>query len=276
MKPKPIHVRTCGLAAGALLLCLSLASCNREQMMKKFVPAADEAAARHYFELLRQKQFDQIIAGIEPSFVDSGTTAELTNMAEILPPGEPRSVKVVGVNIQSFPGARTDNLDLEYEYPDAWYLVTFGFRQAGGRSTVTSFYVAKLTDSLEHQNRFTFAGKGTPQLLILGLAIAALAFSVYVFVLLVRARGQRLKWLWGVAILTGAAQITVNWTTGEWYINPFSIHIPCLAISSSGFSPWFVTASIPFDALAYMVLRSSRRAPVEASPIAAAIDPAPH
>lgn len=96
-----------------IALCLSLTGCSRADLMKRFVPQEDEAAARQYVELLRQGKFDQIEQNLEPALVDPQERNTLATMAAMIPAGDPESVKVVGLKVTRGKDFSTTNLTLE-------------------------------------------------------------------------------------------------------------------------------------------------------------------
>jgi hypothetical protein len=232
-------------------LCLCFTGCNRAALVKKVVPQEDEVFARKYVGLLRQRAFDQIEPKLDPSISALGVRKALDSMADLFPAEEPTSTKVVGYKFHH-------SLTLEYEFPDRWLLVDMSINRVGDYSTITSFRVTPIPDSLEYINRFSLAGKSGLQYVILGLAVAAPIFTFFVLAVCLRTRNQTRKWLWAIFILVGVGKLGVNWTTGALIFTPLAVNIPCGgATTTNGFyGPWVVAVHFPLGAILFLRKRS--------------------
>jgi len=233
--------------------------------MKKIVPPADETFAREHTDLLRQKRFEQIQRELDPSISDADTQGTLRTMAEMFPAEEPKSVKVVDIkflgNLRN-QGSSMHSLTLEYEFSDTWLLVNIAIKRLNGLSTIAAFNVTPIPDSLESVNRFSLAGKTGLQYLMLGLALAAPIFCLYVLVVCLRTKNLRFKWLWAIFILFGVGRLAVNWTTGELAFTPLAVHVPCASMTAvPAYGPWVVAVSLPLGALLFMARRSANAVP---------------
>jgi hypothetical protein len=218
-------------------------------------PPEDEATARKEVDLLRQRQFAKIVGDLDPGILNTGTTDTLAQMADMLPVGEPKSSKVVGVNVFHGDGISTDTLTLEYEFPDGWVLAVITIQRKVDIVTITGFHVKPIPDSLEDTNRFSLVPKGPTQLLALLLATVALAFCVYAFVECIRWEEGKRKWLWAIVVLCGVMRFAVNWTTGEWDFTLLSICVPCATASAAPYGPWIVGVYFPLGAILFLLGR---------------------
>jgi hypothetical protein len=234
-----------------IALCLCFTGCNRAALVKKVVPQEDEVFARKYVELLRQRAFDQIEPKLDPSISAFEVRKALESMADVFPAEEPKSTKVVAYNLHH-------SLTLEYEFPDRWLLVDMSIKRVGDYSTITSFRVTPIPDSLEYINRFTLVGKSGLQYVILGLAVAAPIFTFYVLAVCLRTKNQTRKWLWAIFILVGVGKLGVNWTAGTLIFTPLAVNIPCGgATTTNGFyGPWVVAVHFPLGAILFLRKRS--------------------
>jgi hypothetical protein len=183
-------------------------------------------------------------------------------MAEMFPAEEPKSVKVVDIKFLRNEGSSTHSLTLEYEFSDTWLLVNIAIKRLNGPSTIAAFNVTPISDSLESVNRFSLAGKSGLQYLMLGLALAAPIFCLYVLVVCLRTKNQRFKWLWAIFILFGVGRLAVNWTTGELAFTPLAVHVPCASMTAvPAYGPWVVAVSLPLGALLFMARRRANDMP---------------
>ena len=239
-----------------------LSGCNQATIMKKITPQEDEAITRRYVDDLRQSRLDQIEQDLDPGLKDPNTHGTFSSMAAMFPAQEPVSTKVVG--FRSFLGSvRRTAITLEYEFPQKWLLAEVVTQKSGGVTTIVGFHVTPIADSLENLNRFTLVGKGAAQYAILSLAVLAPLFSLYVFVLCIKTRMGKEKWLWLVFIVLGIGKLVVNWTTGEFFFTPLAIQVPGAGASAQLYGPWLVYVSIPLGAIIFLIMRKRAVGPVQ-------------
>jgi hypothetical protein len=235
-----------------IALCTFLGGCDQATLLKKWVPAEDEAIARNYVDQLRHVKFDQIEHDLDPSVEDSNPRNAFVQMAAMFPDEVPESVKVVGVHLFRGQEYSTTDITLEYQFKNKWLLANVAIKRTGSDLTVLGFHVNSLPDSLENLNRFTLVRKNAVQYVILALAFCSLFFSLYVLVLCIRTKNVKAKWLWMLFILVGVGKVAVNWTTGEWTFQVFAIQIPCSSAGHPLFGPWTVAAYLPLGAVLFL------------------------
>jgi hypothetical protein len=254
------------LQMSILAVCCFLAGCDGSAVLKKFAPVEIEAADKHYVDLLRQKNFQEIQNHLDANLINDKTPEALAKMAALFPNDPPKSVKLVGAHNWSqhnFNGSGFSTVDLvfEYEFSHTWILVEIITRTRDAVTNVIGFHVNTIPDSLENQNRFTFKGKGRMQYFALVLAVAVLLFSLYVLVLCVRTSGVPWKWLWIIFILFGMGQFSVNWTTGEYGANLIRFQIPCAMATAQFFGPWIISIVLPVGAITFLIWREAHVRP---------------
>jgi hypothetical protein len=226
--------------------------------MRKFVVGRDESAARGYAEELRERKFDQIEPHLGPALRGRDSREMLAKMAALFPGEEPKSIKVVGSRrTTEGAGSSTAEFTLEYEFPRQWLLVEIATANERGTETITGFRVTPIAESLETLNRFTLAGKTARQYLTLLFAIASFLVSLYAFVLALRSKNFKRKWLWAVFALVGVSRFAVNWSTGEFHYTAPSVEIPSVGASRPFYGQWIIAGYFPLGAL--LVLQKSRR-----------------
>ena len=271
------------------LLVLPLAGCNRDSYMrlfgydratllKKYTPQDDEALAINYVGLLRQGQFEQIEDHSDPAMKNAETRDTLIAMSNAIPTGEPASIKTVDSRVVHSEDGSTSCITLEYEFrPQAitvggktelsgvWLIAQVLIPTKDGAKTLTGFHVSPSSRSFEEINEFTLADKGIPQALALSLAISVLGFTLHVFVLCIRTKMGKKRWVWLILIAIGVFRFTANWTTGEWFYTPLTFQVPPVTWICTPYGPWMIQITIPFGAIAFLLWRNRR--PSAASPI---------
>ena len=248
-----------------MLLCLPLLSCNRDswlkpfgfdraRVLKKYTPQDDEALAQHYVDLLLQERFDEIENGLDPSIKNRDTHNTLSGMAYLFP-SKPISVRTVDAVVVRGRDSSTSSITLEYEFARSWLLAQVSIRTRDGVKTITGFSVNPIPEPVEAMNEFTLDDKGFSQYAGLFLAMCVSIPTVYAFVLCVRAKIGRKKWVWLVTILIGVFRFTVNWTTGQCFFTSFAVQAPPVMATSSLYGPWMLQIAAPLGAIAFLRLR---------------------
>jgi hypothetical protein len=232
-----------------------LSGCDQKNLVAKFVSPEDEATATNYIALLRQRQFGPIERDADPSLKSAFTQSLLEKMADAIPPQDPVSVKVIGVNSSHYDGTYQVNLSYEYEFPTNWLLINIATQKKDGVLTIIGFRIRSLPDSLENLNKFTLAGKNFLQYITLAFAILIPLFSLSVLVLCIRTKVKKRKWLWIIFILIGIGKFTINWTTGQSGIQPLYFQL----VGASAFAPpygaWLISISLPLGAILFLIRR---------------------
>jgi hypothetical protein len=260
MKP-PVLVSV-GLS---ILFLAGLAGCNQANLMATITPPEDEAIARAYTDDLRQNRLDRIEHDLDPGLKDSNTHGTLASMAAMFPAQEPLSAKVVGFR-GFFGNIKRTEITLEYEFPQKWLLVEVAMQKSGEVTTITGFHITPIADSLENLNRFTLVGKGTTQYAVLLFAVLTPLFTLCVFVLCIKTRMGKKKWLWLIFILLGIGKVIVNWTTGQAFFTPLAIQVPAAGANAQPYGPWLVYVSIPLGAILFLSMRKRLVEPVRYFP----------
>jgi len=267
-------IRLCGL----LLLVLSLGSCDRNRyltpfgydrasLLKRYTPQDDESLAIDCVDLLRQGRYEEIEKRLDPGMKNSKTRETLIEMASFFP-SNPISTKTVDARVARSRDSSSTSITLEYEFARSWLLVQLIIQTRDGVKTISGFHVTPIAESIEVMNGFTFADKGISQYAGLVLAIFVSIFALYEFVLCIRAKMGREKWLWAILILIGAGcRLTLNWTTGQWSFTPLSIQAPPIMMFCTPYGPWMVQITAPLGAIAFLLRRKSLAAKVSSSPI---------
>lgn len=183
-------------------------------------------------------------------------------MAATIPDGNPISIKTVGASGTCTTGKGcTTIVDLEYQFPSNWLFVELTVNRKDSATTITSFRVRRLEQSIEEQNRLTLAQKEPLQYVLLAAALGSALLVLYAMVVCIRTPIMRRKWLWFLLTVVGLSRVWVNWTTGDVDYHIVWIHIPPASIWQDTYGPWSVSVSIPLGALIVLIycahLRSS-------------------
>lgn len=254
-----------------LLLCvtllLCLIGCSKEDLLQRFSTPEDQATAKSYIDRLRTHDIDGIENLIDPSVKEPALHAELEKMANLIPPGEPTSVKLVGAQSTRTPGASIVNSVFEYNFAGKWLLASVAVKESSGHKTIVGMNVNTRTQSLEEENRFTLSGKSTLQYSVLGAALVAILVTFYSLVICIRTRVPRKKWLWILFILIGFGNLGVDWTTGQWGFHLLAFQVFSASATAAFYGPWTISVSLPVGAVVFLIYR--RKLAAETQPPAA-------
>lgn len=239
------------------LLILILCGCNQEELLQKFSSPADQAAAKNYIDHLRAHDFDAIEKAADDSIKGADLHDTLVKMADLVPTGDPTSVKLVGAQRLETPDATTVNTTFEYNFDGTWRLINVALKTRGNMKTVVGFHVNAETQPLELQNRFIFEGRSPAAYIVLAMAVAAVLLSLYALVVCAKTSMPRRKWLWILFIIVGVGKFSVNWTTGRWNISPLFVQLFSASAMAPINGPWIISASIPLGAILFLVRRKT-------------------
>jgi hypothetical protein len=243
-----------------LLTMLALGACSDEALMQKFSSPETQAIAIAYLDQLRARDFAAFERDADPSIAGGDSRHQLEEMAQLIPPKMPTSVKLVGVHTNYGDDATTISSTFEYNFDGAWLIASISVKEKNGARTITGISVYPLEQSLEVQNRFTLSDKSALRYIMLSAAIAAVLLTLYALVLGIRTRFKGRKWPWIVFVLVGFGKISVNWTTGDWNIAPIGVQLFSAAATAEIYGPWIISFSLPVGAICFLLHRQKLRA----------------
>jgi hypothetical protein len=247
-------------------LSMFLAGCDQAALMKKFVPPDAESADKEYVEQLQHGKFDQIERDLDPSLSSPGIADAFAKMTALFPAGTPKSIKVVGAHTTHLQEFSRVDLTFEYEFAEKWLIVNIVTQKQGEASTIVGFRVTPISDSLENLNRFSLRRKSALQYFMLLCAAGSFAFSLYAFVICIRSKDMKPKWLWLIIALVGVGKLAVNWGTDEYAYQLIAISVPSFQMTRAFYGPWIVTAYVPVGAIVFLHVQWKKKISGKAIP----------
>lgn len=248
-----------GIVAASLLL--GLMGCNQADLLQKFASPADQALAKSYIDLLRQRRIDEIEKAADPIIAGETLHGTLIKMADLIPLGEPTSVSLVGAHRMNTAESSTVNLTFEYDFSGKWIVTNVAVKTQGGNTTVVGFSVIPQPASLEEQNKFTLGGKTLLQHLVLALAVIWPLLTLFTLIICIRTKLKGRKWPWVLFVIFGFGKLAMNWTTGQWDFSPLSFQLFSASAFAPLYGPWTLGVSVPLGAVFFLLLRKRLRAP---------------
>jgi hypothetical protein len=206
------------------------------------------------------KVFDQVRAGdsallarLSPELAKTATSEQWVQIRAHIPLGKPIGRRALGSAEVATLTGRVINFSDEYDFGAKTALVNTQLQLPSGARQwqLSGFHVQTATAQELAVNRFTAPGKSPLQLLGLLLAVASPLLMIAALIKVVRTKGLRRKWLWGILAFVGAMSFQMNWTTGQVNFNPLTVQLIGFGVtrSLSAFAPWMLTMTLPIGAL---------------------------
>lgn len=232
-------------AVVALAVVLALAACSA------FEP---DATTRALYDAVRSGDEARARGLLAPEINTPETAAQLTHLRLILPKEPPMRVKVVNHTVRKMlnAGETLETQEL-FEFKDRKALVSARLHRATSAEPwkAQGFHVRVFTPADLEVNAFIFKDKTLGHFAFLLATIASPALMIAALVKVIRRKGLRLKWLWGILAFAGAVTLQMNWTTGAVTINWLTIQIIGAGVMTAapGLAPWMLSFTLPIGAL---------------------------
>ena len=215
---------------------------------------ADDAAVRRVFTEIQTGDIATLQANATSDMKGPDAAAQLQRLHALVPQGQPKSVTTTGYSrlVTSGQGEMLEVVQ-DYDFGDRVALVdTSMTRAAAGQGWVARGINVRVATRQElAAHAFTLQGKPASCYLALAALAASLGLMIAALVKVIRTRGLKRKWLWGILSFIGLFSFHVNWTNGAWLIQWITVQIIGLGVvrGASPFSDWIVTFTLPLGAL---------------------------
>ena len=238
-----IRVLLCGF------LALLLAGCQLPQPD----PQA-QAVEREAYQAIQTGDDAALQKIANPELKTPEADAAMKQVRAMMPKGKPSSSKLIGWNLHTQVGiGSTAILHSEHDYGDRVVLAqTHLARKAEADPwLVQGFHMQVATTAELARNDFSLVGKKPQQYAFLLAAVISPILMIAALVTVVRRKGLRRKWLWGLLALLGLFKLQMNWSDGALNVQWFTVQLLGFGVQSglSRFDPWFVSMTLPVGAL---------------------------
>lgn len=236
-----------------LLLALALpllAACG----LNGVTPQQD-ADLRAVYEKMKANDLAGIEAEFTPQFKQAGLHQGLEFMQGMIPPDQPKVTMLKGLS-QPGPDGSTDyGAQYEYDYKSTAVLAQIEIRQdKAGRKTISAVQLHQAPVGISHAFDFSLLHKKSYQYVFLVLMLMAPGFGIWGLVALWRAPDIKWKFFWALAMLLGFMDLTMDWRTGDVFLNIAAIHPLWIFAKKFGpLSPWMLSTSLPLASIAFLL-----------------------
>jgi hypothetical protein len=229
-----------------LVAVLGLAACQGA-----FKP---DPTARAFYDAIHAGDISKVRAMAAPEFFTPGAEQQLALMRSYMPKEAPTAVKFLGRHDATMLNAgETANTQDVYEFNDRKAVVSARLQRATSAQPwrVQGFHIRVVSPAEMKANAFTFEGKSFAHFAFLLATVAAPLLMVAALVKVVRRKGLRRKWLWGILAFVGLCTFRMDWTTGAVAANPLTVQFIGAGIvtAASGLAPWVLSFTAPVGAL---------------------------
>ena len=258
-------MRIIGWARMAALAAFSLAlvGCSRQALLEKITTPEDRGLGQKLVQAIQSADDAWISQQASPD-IQAKLTPLLPSMRQELPAGPARLVNAQSTTMTSTSEGTTQRTLLDYEVDkgDRHDVVEIVIDRKGGRASVAGLHVTRVANPLDKTPPFELSGRPAWAYGFLALVIAAPLVSLWGLLAVLRTRRLRLKWLWAIGCLIGIVSFDLNWTTGQFDLEPFRVQLLSASfLSSGGDSGWTIGFAIPIVAILFLATHFRRREP---------------
>lgn len=241
------------------ILVLGLFSCNPKIDLGKIIPSHVDNFATGFISEIHKGNVDSCLTMLQPEIINDDAKQFLINTFNNIRLLNIDSCRIINARYTNFQGDNDEftNYSIEYEYitGDNFLYFNFGIKEQNQKLLITTFNGNILETSLSDLHSFTLKGKGFLHYLFMFFAILIPLFILVTLIFIIKTKLKR-KWLWIIGVLFGFIKFILNWTTGQFALQPISIMILGAGYSKSGIvAPWMLSFSIPIVAIVFWYRR---------------------
>jgi hypothetical protein len=243
-----------------LALLLLIAACSYDYLADQVIPKAETQFARDYLQKLQGRDFGYVRQQMDQNLSGHVTGQQLQEVAGYFPAGQFIDATLIGSQVNVTNDQWSGNFTFEYHFSDGWALANILVLRSNAplvgidahNLSIAGFHVYRTKASQKELNKFTLADKSPLQYLVLLMAVAAPLFVLISLFFCIRTPMRKRKWLWLLFIVIGFGAISIDWTTGQYAIQPLIINLLSgSAIAARPYAPWVITANLPLGALVF-------------------------
>ncbi|MBL8554626.1 MAG: hypothetical protein JNL41_10140 [Phenylobacterium sp.] len=210
---------------------------------------------RAFYDAVHTGNMSRIRGLAAPELFTPTVEADFARLRAALPNDAPLETKFVGRNqVSMMNSGQTLNVTDLYVFKAHKAVVVGRMTRPSDAQPwrVQGFHVQILAPADLAANAFTFEGKGAGHYAFLAATVAAPLLMIAALVKVIRRKGLRRKWLWGILAFAGAITLQMNWTTGAVAVNWLSIQLIGAGVTSAapeGLTPWIASFTLPIGAI---------------------------
>jgi hypothetical protein len=212
------------------------------------------SVANTVFEEFHRADNATIAAQLTAEYKTPDILSKLGGVEQFIPAPEPKRRTTIGWNTVVVSGVgSTDSLTQVFDYGDRTALVTTTVFWPADKGSwqLKGFHFQIATAKELATNDFSLSGKSPGEYGFLALVILSPILMILALIKVIRAKGLKRKWLWGILAFAGLFSFHMNWATGGMAISWLTIQLLGAGVTTGivGFEPWILTMTAPIGAL---------------------------
>jgi hypothetical protein len=245
-----------------LLACMFFVqACSVEDKLVSSVSVEQLETAKQKISVVLSADYKTLNSAIANIQQNPLTVQTINQVRQTIPQGKPLVTQLVGYKYSYYKTqektTRHDYYTFQYHYPDRWFLVQIGLlTENEQRPLISAFYVQPIPGDLKEIHKFTFDGKPVSHYLMLLAAVVIPVFIIISLVICYKTPIPKRKWLWYLFIGVGLFGVQLEWTTGQWAIEPLAFYIFGSGFfRASLYAPVIISVTIPVGAILFHLKR---------------------
>ncbi|MBV8621735.1 MAG: hypothetical protein JOY84_22940 [Curvibacter sp.] len=255
------HLRTWGL-----LVCLTpllwLGACSRPMEAEVFRQRPEAVFLLDTVALLQRHDDAALALRVAPALSAQVSAAGLAHAAQALPAEGVQDLQPVALEVEGGPDGprRLSTVAAELHFAHAGpVLVTARLQGEPGHFLIRGFYIEALAAPLAETHALSLRGKGAWHAGFALLALALLGFTLWTLQRCLRLPGLRYRALWALLIVSGAMDLSLDWSSGAVTLNPLALSLFNVSLIRQGWiGPWILSCSVPVGALLFLAVQRIR------------------
>ena len=241
-----------------IIIFLVINGCNYNRILEHIIPKEESDFAKNILSNLKAHNYTEVKRNLNPQILTDDVDSNLVKASKLFPTGNILSIKPIGY--RNFISGRDYQATLSFEYQctNGWAVASITLSKNNNSFLINWIKINQFKKSQEEINAFSFSHKSFGHYLFLLFAILIILFEAITIITLIKTKVASKKWLWFIFVLFGFCGITLNWTSGEIGFQLLTLRILSVGIiSSSPYSPWFLSISFPIGAIIFWFKRKS-------------------
>jgi hypothetical protein len=207
-----------------LFALLLLSGCfPDDSIVGRILPEDVDQFGRNLIVTVQRGEYSELVEVWLPSERASLTEAGFAPVSRHMQLGNMQAVVAATVFREQVEARTSYSVTYEVQYESGWQAVDVVLVQERDSLYAAGIWIHDLPASLKDLNAFTFSGKTPRHYVFFIVNLVYLGFVIFVFVICLRTRGLKRKWLWAFVTLLGVVQVTFNWTTGDLKVQLLSV-----------------------------------------------------
>jgi len=215
-------------------------------------PAVD-AQVQTVFQQLKTGQFAALMPELVPELAQTASPGDFAKIRSYLPASAALERTELTTISRTANGSEQVSAVDQYRFASGTAEVETVLQRSGASAPwkLAGIHLQFASNAEVAANRFTLAGKTPGEYGFFFLLVGSIAAMVAALVKVIRARGLRRKWLWGILAFVGLCTLHMDWTTGQVAFEPLAVNLIGMGVFKllGLHAHWVLSTTLPVGAL---------------------------